>query len=76
MGDWDYTCEVLIETYWNVNFVAKTLPESALFVLIETYWNVNRLVKTRNGFKVLVLIETYWNVNFEGFIECDIEIPY
>ena len=34
---------VLIETYWNVNFVNDVEEELEAVVLIETYWNVNKL---------------------------------
>ena len=33
--------DVLIETYWNVNFSFWKLLTDAVRVLIETYWNVN-----------------------------------
>ena len=32
---------VLIETYWNVNFYAAVTTVLIPLVLIETYWNVN-----------------------------------
>ena len=32
---------VLIETYWNVNFLEALYTEFDKEVLIETYWNVN-----------------------------------
>ena len=33
--------KVLIETYWNVNFMVALLVKNPIYVLIETYWNVN-----------------------------------
>ena len=38
VGVWE-----LIETLWNVNFVAKLKRPSLLAELIETLWNVNML---------------------------------
>ena len=38
-ADVDY--RVLIETYWNVNFVDFPVSFLVFVVLIETYWNVN-----------------------------------
>ena len=36
---------VLIETYWNVNFLLCRNCQSCIsLVLIETYWNVNEAV--------------------------------
>ena len=32
---------VLISTYWNVNFTASSERVKAPAVLISTYWNVN-----------------------------------
>ena len=32
---------VLIETYWNVNYIDTSTQSSKVIVLIETYWNVN-----------------------------------
>ena len=31
---------VLIETLWNVNFIAQTFIDTCGYVLIETLWNV------------------------------------
>ena len=56
---------VLIETYWNVNFLhGKGFLLSRSRVLIETYWNVNLTFGCVLIHHILVLIETYWNVNF------------
>ena len=33
--------QILIETYWNVNYVLFTLNVLYPVILIETYWNVN-----------------------------------
>ena len=54
---------VLIETYWNVNFVQVVHFLKRQIVLIETYWNVNTKDSTPLKWRGYVLIETYWNVN-------------
>ena len=56
-------CEVLIETYWNVNRHAAAASALGFRVLIETYWNVNHLHILIHTTSDVVLIETYWNVN-------------
>ena len=58
---------VLIDTWWNVNFVYLNLIRIFHIVLIDTWWNVNvgrfhELLHSRT-----VLIDTWWNVN-EPFV--------
>ena len=40
---------VLIETYWNVNYVEFGIILILVEVLIETYWNVNVLSAGGSG---------------------------
>ena len=54
---------VLIETYWNVNYLTAMPGAATACVLIETYWNVNQLNPVTVDKQYIVLIETYWNVN-------------
>ena len=54
---------VLIELYWNVNFLFLFSLCSCFRVLIELYWNVNFKIFNTIILLVFVLIELYWNVN-------------
>ena len=54
---------VLIDTWWNVNFIRKSSNYKNGNVLIDTWWNVNPgggCFLERGG---KVLIDTWWNVN-------------
>ena len=35
---------VLIDTWWNVNFIYATIRKTDILVLIDTWWNVNRMI--------------------------------
>ena len=54
---------VLISTYWNVNFMDTLKTKSNGGVLISTYWNVNIFILKQGILSAAVLISTYWNVN-------------
>lgn len=54
---------VLIELYWNVNFIDSLITAIWFTVLIELYWNVNQKELCGNDARAIVLIELYWNVN-------------
>ena len=54
---------VLIELYWNVNFIIDFDQCVVSTVLIELYWNVNIENYDRQEEWSDVLIELYWNVN-------------
>ena len=58
-----HTIIVLIDTWWNVNAVAKNLDFIRHFVLIDTWWNVNFILAVLNFVVPIVLIDTWWNVN-------------
>ena len=60
---------VLIEAYWNVNYISQVKTVCTREVLIEAYWNVNELEKHKNNTGNNVLIEAYWNVNISGDCE-------
>ena len=55
---------VLIDTWWNVNFILADLNFVALIVLIDTWWNVNFGCDSVTLSDDSVLIDTWWNVNF------------
>ena len=38
-------CAVLIDTWWNVNYLAVFLAVPVVGVLIDTWWNVNQLLE-------------------------------
>ena len=57
----EYT--VLIDTWWNVNCIARSSNLYRRFVLIDTWWNVNQEYPYFNLTGVSVLIDTWWNVN-------------
>ena len=54
---------VLIDTWWNVNILARTQSTFIGIVLIDTWWNVNRRVINGTFGELWVLIDTWWNVN-------------
>ena len=59
-----YMENVLIDTWWNVNFSSNQASSLPLTVLIDTWWNVNHLRLSRERGCIFVLIDTWWNVNF------------
>ena len=38
---------ILIETYWNVNFLYHQTGSCTVLILIETYWNVNQFLTAK-----------------------------
>ena len=63
----EYAFFVLIDTWWNVNFISQRKNTTALSVLIDTWWNVNSYNEGKESGSRLVLIDTWWNVNsFDG----------
>ena len=53
----------LIDTLWNVNFVARLKRPSLLSELIDTLWNVNSEHFLFDFDLEQELIDTLWNVN-------------
>ncbi len=58
---------VLIDTWWNVNFVGGEVCELVNEVLIDTWWNVNLIPINVENPPEWVLIDTWWNVNLDGY---------
>ena len=54
---------VLIDTWWNVNFLLTRLWREPVRVLIDTWWNVNSRFPPIRFVTAPVLIDTWWNVN-------------
>ena len=54
---------VLIDTWWNVNFVDIFKLTNQFRVLIDTWWNVNCSYRMQGALRAIVLIDTWWNVN-------------
>ena len=54
---------VLIDTWWNVNFIKHCSTKRVYFVLIDTWWNVNMINNDAWISEEIVLIDTWWNVN-------------
>ena len=63
VGDYD-TAIVLIDTWWNVNFIKMALFIILQMVLIDTWWNVNKSSIFLLPSFYRVLIDTWWNVNY------------
>ena len=59
---------VLIDTWWNVNFVYIRTESDVDKVLIDTWWNVNCMLDAIMSLAVSVLIDTWWNVNNAALI--------
>ena len=54
---------VLIDTWWNVNYLMMQLRKAFNSVLIDTWWNVNAEQGDVSEYDLSVLIDTWWNVN-------------
>ena len=72
---WEHI-RVLIETYWNVNYMETGKNHQDFSVLIETYWNVNKIGALVIFRQSHVLIETYWNVNTVVSDSINFALPY
>ena len=55
--------QVLIDTWWNVNDVLRSMHLQVFHVLIDTWWNVNCIFIIKKDNNKKVLIDTWWNVN-------------
>ena len=42
--DWGWFV-VLIDTWWNVNYIHRSAYQRAPRVLIDTWWNVNKIFR-------------------------------
>ena len=56
--------QVLIDTWWNVNYIQHSKILNPNKVLIDTWWNVNVRDEIQFDSQNRVLIDTWWNVNF------------
>ena len=56
--------QVLIDTWWNVNFFRYFAAIFQSVVLIDTWWNVNVPTGDADLKRIQVLIDTWWNVNY------------
>ena len=55
-------CQVLIDTWWNVNYVVHYAYILIVFVLIDTWWNVNQFIVRQ--FSLIISFNRY-------MVECE-----
>ena len=60
---------VLIDTWWNVNYIQQSKILNPNKVLIDTWWNVNINNYDSHTKSITVLIDTWWNVNVKQIKE-------